>query len=441
MHHQSGLSHNHYNSGNTASNGDPNQSQTHGHAPRSSMHHQPGVPQNHYSSGNTNSNTNANQPQTHGHAPHSSVSSATSGHSYYPPYSHPQPLPAAAMPNYGNPGMSVPGYSAYVGAVGAVNSTLSANAMQSQLMHQSPPAIPSMNMTPASHAPGSSPQSEQMDTSGQVQPSGCKPRVTATLWEDEATLCFQVETNGICVARREDNHMINGTKLLNVAGMTRGRRDGILKSEKSRSVVKIGPMHLKGVWIPYERALEFANKEKITERLYPLFVHNIGSLLYHTPQTAAGRPSIAGSTAPGSMDRRRTDSEGAHPGQTQGLQHHHSMSGSISGQSGHETGDYTHAAGPYGQHRNSYGYGVQAQASIHAGHDASPEMSDPHRASATPRTAAGYTGYSGPMYGNSYAPQTGKRGMELEDDDSTALKRQRMIHEDASRAMISQQKR
>ena len=46
--------------------------------------------------------------------------------------------------------------------------------------------------------------------------------------------------------------MINGTKLLNVAGMTRGRRDGILKSEKTRHVVKIGPMHLKGVW--YEAA-------------------------------------------------------------------------------------------------------------------------------------------------------------------------------------------
>lgn len=45
-----------------------------------------------------------------------------------------------------------------------------------------------------------------------------------------------------------DNHMVNGTKLLNVAGMTRGRRDGILKSEKVRHVVKIGPMHLKGVW-------------------------------------------------------------------------------------------------------------------------------------------------------------------------------------------------
>lgn len=75
--------------------------------------------------------------------------------------------------------------------------------------------------------------------------------------------------------------MINGTKLLNVAGMTRGRRDGILKSEKHRNVVKIGPMHLKGVWIPFDRALEFANKEKITDLLYPLFVHNIGGLLYH----------------------------------------------------------------------------------------------------------------------------------------------------------------
>ncbi|KAJ5630595.1 uncharacterized protein N7484_010695 [Penicillium longicatenatum] len=119
------------------------------------------------------------------------------------------------------------------------------------------------------------------DTTGQVAPPGAKPRVTATLWEDEGSLCYQVEAKGVCVARREDNHMINGTKLLNVAGMTRGRRDGILKSEKLRHVVKIGPMHLKGVWIPFERALEFANKEKITDLLYPLFVHNIGGLLYH----------------------------------------------------------------------------------------------------------------------------------------------------------------
>jgi enhanced filamentous growth protein 1 len=113
------------------------------------------------------------------------------------------------------------------------------------------------------------------DPSGQSGPPGMKPRVTTTLWEDENTLCFQVEAKGICVARREgtppflrgiaflahalievlvewsnmiDNDMINGTKLLNVAGMSRGKRDGILKSEKQRNVVKVGAMHLKGVW-------------------------------------------------------------------------------------------------------------------------------------------------------------------------------------------------
>jgi protein SOK2 len=113
---------------------------------------------------------------------------------------------------------------------------------------------------------GSPLQGYIFDPAGQVAPPGAKPRVTATLWEDEGSLCYQVEAKGVCVARREgkltrtfinehlanlniaDNHMINGTKLLNVAGMTRGRRDGILKSEKLRHVVKIGPMHLKGVW-------------------------------------------------------------------------------------------------------------------------------------------------------------------------------------------------
>lgn len=61
---------------------------------------------------------------------------------------------------------------------------------------------------------------------------------------------YQLKHTGLI--QLPDNHMINGTKLLNVAGMTRGRRDGILKSEKTRHVVKIGPMHLKGVW--YEAA-------------------------------------------------------------------------------------------------------------------------------------------------------------------------------------------
>lgn len=44
------------------------------------------------------------------------------------------------------------------------------------------------------------------DTTGQVAPPGMKPRVTATLWEDEGSLCFQVEARGICVARREGKY-------------------------------------------------------------------------------------------------------------------------------------------------------------------------------------------------------------------------------------------
>jgi len=154
------------------------------------------------------------------------------------------------------------------------------NGMTSPSGGHMPGGLPNQNVLPLP-GQGGVPPGYAFDSTGQNPPPGMKPRVTATLWEDEGSLCFQVEARGICVARREDNHMINGTKLLNVAGMTRGRRDGILKSEKVRHVVKIGPMHLKGVWIPYERALDFANKEKITELLYPLFVHNIGALLYH----------------------------------------------------------------------------------------------------------------------------------------------------------------
>jgi len=118
--------------------------------------------------------------------------------------------------------------------------------------------------------------------------------------------------------------MINGTKLLNVAGMTRGRRDGILKSEKVRHVVKIGPMHLKGVWIPFERALDFANKEKITEMLYPLFVHNIGALLYHpTNQTRTSQVMAA------AEQRRKQDMtnqmRNAQPAPGLPSMHHHTL--------------------------------------------------------------------------------------------------------------------
>lgn len=52
------------------------------------------------------------------------------------------------------------------------------------------------------------------DMTGQVAPAGMKPRVTATLWEDEGSLCFQVEAKGVCVARREGmQNICHETKL------------------------------------------------------------------------------------------------------------------------------------------------------------------------------------------------------------------------------------
>ncbi|GMF01347.1 unnamed protein product [Ambrosiozyma monospora] len=47
---------------------------------------------------------------------------------------------------------------------------------------------------------------------GQIQPPGLRPKITTTMWEDEKTLCYQVEANGVAVVRRADNNMINVRK-------------------------------------------------------------------------------------------------------------------------------------------------------------------------------------------------------------------------------------
>ncbi|OAD76094.1 apses-type HTH transcription regulator [Phycomyces blakesleeanus NRRL 1555(-)] len=123
-----------------------------------------------------------------------------------------------------------------------------------------------------------------------------RPKLTTTVWEDESTVCYQVDTQNVCVARRQDNDMINGTKLLNVVGMSRGKRDGILKNEKGRVVVKVGAMHLKGVCliiiqnkkekhpnksnrITFSRARYLAMKFKIYDLLFPLFTDDPSAYL------------------------------------------------------------------------------------------------------------------------------------------------------------------
>lgn len=112
-----------------------------------------------------------------------------------------------------------------------------------------------------------------------IQLSSSTPasKLTTVHWQDENIICYQVEANGIAVLRRADNGMVNGTKMLNVTKMTRGKRDGILRGEKGRKVVKYGSIHFKGVWIPLDRAHAIAVKERIDHLLYPLFVNDIQS--------------------------------------------------------------------------------------------------------------------------------------------------------------------
>lgn len=119
-----------------------------------------------------------------------------------------------------------------------------------------------------------------------------KPRIATTYWEEEQTTCFQVRAHNIVVSRRENDNYINGTKLLNVTGMTRGKRDGMLKIEKGRLVIRNGTMNLKGVWIPFSRAYEIARNEGVDHLLYPLFVDDIREFYQSSGQELRQEPML-----------------------------------------------------------------------------------------------------------------------------------------------------
>lgn len=121
-------------------------------------------------------------------------------------------------------------------------------------------------------------QAVPMDDTKQEMSLTPRTVLVRTLWEGKEVPCLQVRREGVVISRRGDNNMVNGTKLLEVAGMSRHKSNVILKKEKSREVIATGPAHFKGVWIPYHRALELANTEKITKLLHPLFVPDMGSV-------------------------------------------------------------------------------------------------------------------------------------------------------------------
>lgn len=155
-----------------------------------------------------------------------SATAAPLGH--YQQYQQPPVIPPAST-HYGPP----QGYSNY-GYANGVTSPQSATGHVAQHVQSQMPSLPGewpvlwqwflrTDLHGKAMMPGPSPQQTYVpqtsslpapaqgypaqpvpfDTTGQIAPPGMKPRVTATLWEDEGSLCFQVEAKGVCVARRE----------------------------------------------------------------------------------------------------------------------------------------------------------------------------------------------------------------------------------------------
>ncbi|KNZ53639.1 hypothetical protein VP01_317g5 [Puccinia sorghi] len=117
-------------------------------------------------------------------------------------------------------------------------------------------------------------------------------------WDEENTFYYQVAYKGVTVGRLKGSGLVNGTKLLNLAGISRGKRDGILKNEKIRKVVKHGTMHLKGVWIAFDRAVFLAEQHNIADKIFPLLVVDLEQYVPIEQPMMAGGSKLGG---PGSL--------------------------------------------------------------------------------------------------------------------------------------------
>lgn len=148
-----------------------------------------------------------NQPPSYidvsqSHMPNIPSSAPPPGLAHYPIYQTTQPMQGGPHP-YGS---SPTSYSQYAYSNGLAplhtGSHPSTASVGSQLVPQTH-SLPTLANSVPPPSTGQQYPSPNFDTTGQVAPPGMKPRVTATLWEDEGSLCFQVEANGVCVARRE----------------------------------------------------------------------------------------------------------------------------------------------------------------------------------------------------------------------------------------------
>jgi hypothetical protein len=98
--------------------------------------------------------------------------------------------------------------------------------------------------------------------------TGATPRLSVAMW-DKVTV-YHLDIGDQTITRRMDNDFVNGTKLLNVVGMSRGKRDNLLKNEAERTVVKLGQKIFKGVWYGGVVAFSFL--------LFVLFIREMSGL-------------------------------------------------------------------------------------------------------------------------------------------------------------------
>lgn len=157
---------------------------------------------------NSQSNSSYATMDQYGHPHHmsqgqpSTPQTATSGglaSFSQPPHLQPQYTSSHGFPQFGfgSNGVSSSGGQPPMGVLPLPqNATLGTNHSPLNTASQGGP------QTPQSATSGQF-NNHSFDATGQLPPPGMKPRVAATLWEDEGSLCFQVEARGVCVARRE----------------------------------------------------------------------------------------------------------------------------------------------------------------------------------------------------------------------------------------------
>ncbi|KAJ1905365.1 hypothetical protein IWQ60_012300 [Tieghemiomyces parasiticus] len=104
--------------------------------------------------------------------------------------------------------------------------------------------------------------------------------LTLGVSEDNARIdLYRLDINGYTVCRRVRDNYVNGTKLLNTTGITRGKRDAALKTIPGRDVVRAGPMYVKGVWIPLTNARALAGRYDVLNCLGRLLADDPGRYL------------------------------------------------------------------------------------------------------------------------------------------------------------------